>query len=216
MFEFFIAKRYLRSKHKINLISVISMLSTAGITIGVAALVVVLSVFNGFGGIVKSILINIDPHIKITVITEEGNKKIELLKEELKAIDGVKEFTPYAEGKVLILRKRSYEIVNLKGIENKNNLYKDKFDGKIFSGNFNIDDNNENNLILGLSTALQISARIEDTISIISANNIEKSITSFALPSSGRFILKGVFQSNNKDYDAGGGNYRPCISPKRT
>jgi lipoprotein-releasing system permease protein len=56
MFELFIAKRYLKSKHKLNFITIISILSTLGITIGVAALIIVLSVFNGFGSIVKTIL----------------------------------------------------------------------------------------------------------------------------------------------------------------
>lgn len=202
MFEFFIARRYLHSKHKINLISVISILSTAGITIGVAALVVVLSVFNGFGGIVKSILINIDPHMKITVISEEGSSKIGQMRNELNSTKGVKESISYAEGKVLILRKRSYEIVNLKGVESNNEIYKNKFDGKMFAGNFDISDNDESKIVVGLSTMLQISGRVEDTLSVISANNIEKSIVSYALPSTGKFIIKGVFQSNNKDYDA--------------
>ena len=58
MLEFFIARRYLKSKHKTNLISVISIISAIGITIGVAALVIVISVFNGFGSLVTSILVN--------------------------------------------------------------------------------------------------------------------------------------------------------------
>jgi lipoprotein-releasing system permease protein len=202
MFEFFIARRYIRSKHKINLISIISILSTAGITIGVAALVVVLSVFNGFGGIVKSILINIDPHMKITIISEEGNAKIEQMQNELKSVNGVKESVAYAEGKVLILKKRSYEIVNLKGVENNNDIYKHKFDGKMFAGDFDISSKDESNIIVGLSSILQISGRIDDTLSVISANNIEQSITGYGLPATGRFIIKGVFQSNNKEYDA--------------
>lgn len=203
MFEFFIGKRYLRSKHKINLISIISILSMAGITIGVAALVVVLSVFNGFGGIVKSILINIDPHIKITVTSPEGYARIEELKSSLSQINEVDDYTLFASGKVLMLRKKSYEIITLKGIDNSNDIYKKKFEGKIFAGDFDIGENDFSNLVLGYAIALKISARVEDTLSVISANNIEKSITSYALPSSGKFILKGVFQSNNKDFDAG-------------
>jgi len=203
MFEYFIAKRYIRSKHKINLISVISILSGAGITIGVAALVIVLSVFNGFGGIVKSILINLDPHIQITIISDEGNNKIESLTNELKSIKGVKEFTSYAEGKALLLRKRSYEIVSLKGVDNNNRIYDSKFEGKLFAGSFNIDDSEISSINIGLTAALTISGRVDDTISAISAGNIEKTITSYALPSSSKFIIKGIFQSNNKDYDAG-------------
>lgn len=202
MLEFFIAKRYLRSKRKINLISIISIISTLGITIGVAALVVVLSVFNGFGGIVKSILINIDPHIKITVTSQAGYRLTDSLYNEIKGMKVVKEFTPYAEGKVLLLKKRSYEIVSLKGVENGNGLLGNKFEGKIFAGDFDIRDGGEG-VIIGLSAALKVSGRIGDTMNIISANNIEKSITGFSLPSSGQLVLKGIFQSNNKDYDAG-------------
>jgi lipoprotein-releasing system permease protein len=202
MFEFFIGKRYLRSKHKINLISIISILSMAGITIGVAALVVVLSVFNGFGGIVKSILIDIDPHIKVSVTSTEGYKRIEELRSSLDLIKDVKNYTYFAEGKVLMLRKQSYEIVTLKGIDSSR-IYKKKFNAKMFAGEFDIQANEQGGVVLGLATALKISGRIDDTLSLISANNIEKSITSYALPSSGKFILKGVFQSNNKDFDVG-------------
>jgi len=64
-YEKFIAKRYLLSKHKINFITIISFISITGITLGVAALIVVLSVFNGFGSLVTSFLMNFDPHLRV-------------------------------------------------------------------------------------------------------------------------------------------------------
>ena len=76
MLEFFIARRYLKSKHKTNLISVISIISAIGITIGVAALVIVISVFNGFGSLVTSILVNFDPHVKVNLTEQITNDKI--------------------------------------------------------------------------------------------------------------------------------------------
>ena len=75
-FETFIAKRYLISKHKINFITIISFISISGITVGVAALIVVLSVFNGFGSLVTSYLMSLDPHIRITAISNEGEQEI--------------------------------------------------------------------------------------------------------------------------------------------
>src|SRR4030065_615951 len=74
-FESFISKRYLVSKHKVNFITIISLISIAGITIGVAALIVVLSVFNGFGSLVTSFLVSFEPNIvigKYTFTGEEG------------------------------------------------------------------------------------------------------------------------------------------------
>ena len=49
------------------------MLSTVGVTIGVAALVIVLSVFNGFGSLVTSMLINFDPHVRISSENVDGD-----------------------------------------------------------------------------------------------------------------------------------------------
>ncbi len=99
MFELFLSKRYLISKHKLNFITIISILSTLGITIGVAALVIVLSVFNGFGGIVKSILINFDPHVRIQLLEQNNTKNHDSLYSILTAHEEIKTFNPYVEGK---------------------------------------------------------------------------------------------------------------------
>jgi lipoprotein-releasing system permease protein len=58
-YEHLIALRYLLSKKNLKFVSIISAISINGVTIGVAALIVVLSVFNGFGSLVSSILIRI-------------------------------------------------------------------------------------------------------------------------------------------------------------
>ena len=71
--EYFIARRYLFSRRKFNFISIISLISIIGVTIGVAALIIVLSVFNGFGNKVTGILISFDPHIRIEA---SGNTKL--------------------------------------------------------------------------------------------------------------------------------------------
>jgi lipoprotein-releasing system permease protein len=60
----FIAWRYLKSKRKIALITIISLISLIGVTIGVSALIIVLSVFNGFNGLVTRILVEFDPAYK--------------------------------------------------------------------------------------------------------------------------------------------------------
>jgi lipoprotein-releasing system permease protein len=63
-FEFFIAKRYLQSKRKTGFISIITYISVAGVMIGVAALVIVLSVMNGFEREVRSRIIGINAHVR--------------------------------------------------------------------------------------------------------------------------------------------------------
>jgi lipoprotein-releasing system permease protein len=62
---FFIARRYLVSKKKQHIINIISIISAVGICVGTFALVIVLSVFNGFDGLIKSYFSMLDPDIKI-------------------------------------------------------------------------------------------------------------------------------------------------------
>lgn len=201
MFEFFIAKRYLRSKHKLNFITIISILSTLGITIGVAALIIVLSVFNGFGLLVTSILVSFDPHIRISVNNTSGYDNISLVEQSLKLNHYVESTTPFVEGKIIALNKQSYEIVNLKGIST---TIDDTWglSTKIISGSFKLDkEDGLEKIILGLPLALRLSARVGDTIMVTSAFNIEKTITSLSIPKTKRFIVQGLFESNNRDYD---------------
>ncbi len=202
MIELFIAKRYLRTKHKLNLITIISFLSTAGIAIGVAALIIVLSVFNGFSSLVTSILISFDPHIRISIIDESAFQKIKELESAVRKIDNVKTYYPFAEGKSLLINKKSYEIVTLKGIPPflKNENW--GIPTKIISGKFDVENtDNTSKIILSLPLALRLSARIGDEIYVTSAYNIERTITSLALPSTRKFIVTGIFETNNRDYD---------------
>jgi len=201
MIELFIAKRYLRSKRKLNFITIISILSTLGITIGVAALVVVLSVFNGFGSLVSSILVSFDPHLRISVIDEQGYSQTGDIEELLSQTSGIKSHSAYVEGKVILLNKRSYEIVNLKGLDTKTRDTSWGVASKIISGSRILNDGSIGEIILGVPIALRLSARIGDTINATSAYNIEKTITGLSIPQTRRFIVKGVFESGNRDYD---------------
>ena len=201
MFEFFIAKRYLRSKHKINFITIISILSTLGITIGVAALVVVLSVFNGFGSLVTSVLVNFDPHLRITFKSTKAISQADSVFNLLNQKPEVSSVTRYAEGKVIIVNKSSYEIVNLKGIENNNINNGWGIQNYISFGKYDLaDTNGTGKIILGLPLALKLSSRIGDTILVTSAGKIEQSLLTFSMPKTKRFIVAGIFEISNRDY----------------
>lgn len=200
MFEYFIAKRYLRSKRKLNFITIISILSTAGIAIGVAALIIVLSVFNGFGSIVSSILVSFDPHVRITITDEKGLNKLDDVEKILSSSKEINSFYSFVEGKVILLNNKTYEIINLKGIQNiENNDW--GVSSKIISGKFDPGSNSTNKIILGLPLALRLSARVGDTITVTSAYNIEKTITTLSIPQTKRYIVSGIFESLNRDYD---------------
>ena len=65
-FPFYISKRYLISKKSKNVINIISLISIIGVTISTAALIIVLSAFNGFDDLLRSMNDSFDPDLKIT------------------------------------------------------------------------------------------------------------------------------------------------------
>ncbi|HED08957.1 MAG TPA: ABC transporter permease [Ignavibacteria bacterium] len=203
-FERFISKRYVISKNKLNFISIISILSALGITIGVAALIVVISVFNGFSSLVTSYLISFDPHVQIRIISEANLINTIKIENEIKKLDAVKGYSPFVSGKVLVFHDGLTQVVNLKGIQSSNeqNVYDIK--SKIIFGEYKI--GNKSSLpsaILGLPLADRLQSIVGDTISIISPSGIEKSITQYSMPKTQKFILSGIYNSKNNKYDAG-------------
>ena len=201
-YERFIAKRYLLSKHKINFITIISFISITGITIGVAALIVVLSVFNGFGSLVTSFLMNFDPHLRVEYKidnSKEDNEKVETI---LKETPDLKSFAPFVNGKVLALNSGNTQVISLKGIELKNadELYNIKDNILFGSAELNEEDDTPG-ILIGLRLADHLQVLVGDTITIISPSGIEKAITQFGMPNTQQFIVQGIFSSQNNEYD---------------
>ena len=76
-YRLFIARRYLSSRQRVRLITVISGISVTGVAVGVAALIVVLSVMNGFYDVVRDLLVSLDPHVRIVVESGRGLQQTE-------------------------------------------------------------------------------------------------------------------------------------------
>lgn len=200
MFEYFISKRYLRSKHKLSFISIISFLSTLGVTIGVAALIIVLSVLNGFGSIVTNMLINFDPHLRITSSQFNPNN-INSIETILSKSDKVKSFAPYAEGKTILMKKESIEILNIKGIPINDKASRRRVEDRLIFGEFNLDNSDGvDKIIISLPIALKLSARIGDTIFATSANQIKNTITRMTIPQAKKLVVTGIYEISNKEY----------------
>jgi lipoprotein-releasing system permease protein len=199
MLEYFIAKRYLRSKHKLSFISIISIISTVGVTLGVAALIIVLSVFNGFGSLVTTMLINFDPHLRISSEEIKQNNFSEI-KEFLSSSDLVKSYSEYVEGKVILTNKKTMEILNIKGIPNDLQSMK-KVGDRVKLGEMDLnDEGNVGKIILSLPIVIRLSAKVGDTIYATSAVQIRNSITRMSIPKTKALIVAGVYEISNKEY----------------
>jgi len=203
-YEKFIAKRYLLSKHKINFITIISFISITGITLGVAALIVVLSVFNGFGSLVTSFLMNFDPHLRVEYKVDSADDDYKKVTSIIKETPDLKSFAPFVSGKVLAFSSGITQVISLKGIDLKNadELYNIK-DNVLFGSSELSEENETPGILIGLRLADRLQVLIDDTITMISPAGIEKVIAQFGMPNTQQFVVRGIFSSKNNEYDEG-------------
>ncbi|MDR0295560.1 MAG: ABC transporter permease [Prevotellaceae bacterium] len=113
----FIARRYLFAKKSHNVINIISMISVVGIAVGTLALVVVLSVYNGFDDLVKSLHTTFDPDLRITPAKGKVFSPHTAAFDELRTLPEVASFCEIIEENVLLQYCDKQDIVTLKGVD---------------------------------------------------------------------------------------------------
>jgi len=155
-FSFYIAKRYLFAKKSRNVINIISAISVVGVSIGTMALIVILSVFNGFDNLVQSLFNSFDPDIKITIkegkTFSSGAEKIQNLK-KLKGVLYVSEIIE--ENALLKYDDRQY-IVTVKGVSDEF-INMSGIDSMIIDGEFILKENKNNYAVIGQGVALNLA-----------------------------------------------------------
>src|SRR5690606_6151832 len=140
----------------------------------VAALIVVLSVFNGFGSLVTSFLKNFDPDLRVEFKTEEVVHNNEMIISSFEKIDDIQSYAPFVSGKVLLYSSGITQVINLKGIDTSstNNLYNIK-ESIIYGSDDFINSDNSAGALIGLRLADKLQTLVGDTITVISAEGIE-------------------------------------------
>ncbi len=114
---FFIARRYLISKKSHNIINLISGISMVGVAVGTAALIIVLSVFNGFESVVISLFSVFDPDIEITVAQGKTFHNHEISADKIRTLPGVVSYTEVVEENALLHYKNQQYLATIKGVD---------------------------------------------------------------------------------------------------
>lgn len=117
-FPFFIARRYLFSKKSTNAINVISGISAVGVAVATMALVVTLSVFNGFHDLVASFFTTFDPQLKVTPVKGKTAPADDPILTKIKRLPQVAVATETVEDQALAMYGGRQAMVNIKGVEN--------------------------------------------------------------------------------------------------
>ena len=116
-FPFFIARRYLFSKKSTHAINVISAISVVGVAVATTALVVTLSVFNGFHDLVASLFTSFDPQLKVAPAVGKTVPADDPALARIKRLDGVEVATETLEDQALVVYGDRQAVVMIKGVE---------------------------------------------------------------------------------------------------
>jgi lipoprotein-releasing system permease protein len=202
-YEQIIARRYLRSKRQLRFINIIMLVSIVGITVGVAALIIVLSVFNGFNSVVTQVLVNFDPHLRIEAAAGSSFVPDNRLARALEDDPRVAAHTPYVASKALLVTPRLSRVVLVKGVDDATVGGVSGVKDATILGRFQFDDaDSAGGIVLGLTLADRLGMTVGADLTVISPIGVDALAMKTGEPLMRAVVVRGIYDSNNKDYDA--------------
>ena len=200
-FEWFVARRYLRSPHRPAILRLITLFSVIGVAAGVATLVVALAMNSGFRETLQDRLLGVTAHISLTRPGSGGISNYQALSEKLQQMAGVRSVTPAIYETVLLSFGGQARGVVTKGIDVEREKKSDEALQKLTSGqlDFSTDADGIDGLIVGKQLSDEWKLRPGDYVTLTSPQG---RLTPFGLmPRTRRFRVAGVFESGFYDYD---------------
>lgn len=196
--ELFVGLRYLRAKRRTRFVSFITLISLLGVALGVAALIVILSVMNGFEGELRSRLLSMSAHGTVSA----ANGAIvdwRPLVDEVAAEEGVAAAAPFVQVEGMIQAGRDLFGVMVHGVDP---MYEEALSGEFINmveGSLGSLRPGGRNIILGRLLAFDLNARIGDGVVLL----IPRPRGDGTLePRLERFVLSGVFEAGLADHDS--------------
>ncbi len=200
-FEWFVAKRYLRSPNRPAVLRLITAFSVLGVAAGVATLVIALAMNSGFRETLQDRLLGVTAHISLTRPGSGGIHDYKSLAEGLKSTAGVNSVTPAIYETVLLTFSGEARGVVIKGIDVELEKKSDEALQKLSAGrlDFSTDADGIDGLLVGKQLADEWKLKPGDYVTLTSPQG---RLTPFGLmPRTRRFRVAGVFDSGFYDYD---------------
>ncbi|MDP3804650.1 MAG: lipoprotein-releasing ABC transporter permease subunit [Candidatus Omnitrophota bacterium] len=197
----FVSLRYLTAKRKERFISIISLISILGVAVGVAALIIVISVMSGFDEDLKDKIIGTYSHLE--VISDYGIKPSKEFTDKILSAEHVVAAAYFLNGQALVRKNEKVTGVIVKGIDPQGEASVNKLGVYLKKGS--LEGIRSGGVVIGSELANKLNAGIGDTISIISPAQTEqkKSIIPSIPKVEGRdFKICGIFTSGMYEYDS--------------
>ena len=197
-FERLVAKRYLRAKRKEGFISVITGFAFTGIALGVATLIIVMSVMNGFRQELLGRILGINGHIGIMSPLGYPFNNYKQASKDLSEIEHVKLVVPMIEGQLLVSAGKAAEGAMVRGMATEDLLKKPIL--KEAFKKVNLEDFKGDNVVMGARLATKMGVVPGDKITLISPNG---KVTAFGtVPRMKSYQVIGTFEAGMYEYDS--------------
>jgi lipoprotein-releasing system permease protein len=212
-YELFISRRYLRAKRKQVFVSIITFISIFGIFLGVAALIIVLAVMNGFEEDLRTKILGIKSHIELTTDMTGPMKNYQEVRKSIAGVEGVVASTPFIYSQAMIRNgngvngvviraldtQSAFKVINLGKIKEGNLEYLNKIPPEI-AHNYKSAGALPEGIVIGREMARNMGIFLYDTITIISPISIATPMG--MMPRMGKFVVVGIFESGFYEYDS--------------
>ncbi|MEM0907078.1 MAG: lipoprotein-releasing ABC transporter permease subunit [Pseudomonadota bacterium] len=196
--EWQIAVRYLRSRRREAFISVISTLSLIGIALGVATLIIVMAVMNGFRAELFNKILGVSGHVLIQPIGSPLND-FRAVTDNVSKVPGVKMVIPFVEGQALVSGKINATGALVRGLAQEDFDKLDFISGRILLGETD-DFGSSKSVVVGSRLARSLGVSVGDSVQLVNPNG---AVTPFGVtPRIDSFVVKAIFEIGMSEYDA--------------
>jgi lipoprotein-releasing system permease protein len=199
-YEWFIGTRYLRSGHQNRFISFISLISMLGIVLGVATLIVVLSVMNGFEDELRGRILSMTSHA--TVMGERGRlDEWRRVQEQVKQFPQIRAAAPYVEGQAMLVNGKYVSGATVRGIVPEQEKTVGGLADHVTEGSLDSLRGGDYRIVLGKVLAEELRVKVGDTVVLVVAKGNTTPIG--VIPRQKRFQVGGLFNAGMYEYDRG-------------
>lgn len=196
--ERMVAWRYLRARRREGFISVISWFSLLGIALGVATLIIVMAVMNGFRAELFSRILGLNGHLNL--YAQRGNIiQYTDLENALRLLEGVRRVTPMVEGQVLVSSRAGASGAVVRGILPVDMRGRDTLAAKIVQGT--LADFADDHVAIGVRMAEKLNLHVGEKITLVSPRGSQ---TAFGtVPRLQAFTIAAIYNVGMYEYDSG-------------
>lgn len=195
--EVAIGLRYLRARRRTRFVSFITLASSVGIAVGVAALIVILSVMNGFENELRSRLLSMTAHASVTG-TDGTLERWPSVLERVAAAAGVQAAAPYVEFEAMARSRAGLQPLFVTGIDPELEAGVSAAASSMVSGRLERLEPGSFNIVLGRLLAINLGVRVGDELMLLIPRLTEGEVR----PELQRFRVAGVFEAGLQDHDA--------------